>query len=46
MNEKYVLKVPMNDKERVLFVKAHKKSGFKTMAEFVRFLIRQYVVIK
>jgi hypothetical protein len=43
MKDKYVLKVPMDNKEKLLFSKAHKKSGFKTMSEFVRFLVRQYV---
>lgn len=43
MNEKYVLRVPLDNKEKDLFLRAYKKSGFKTMSEFVRFLTRQYI---
>lgn len=43
MNDPYVLKVPMDKQEKNAFMKAFKKSGFKNMSEFVRFLIRQYI---
>jgi len=43
MNEKYVLRVPMGKHEKMVFLKAFNKSGFKTMSEFIRHMIRQYV---
>lgn len=46
MNDKYVLRVPLDEKEKNLFMKAYKKSGFKTMSEFVRYLAREYVSSK
>lgn len=42
MNKKYVLRIPMNKKEQTDFNKSFKKSGFMNMAEFVRFLIREF----
>lgn len=38
MND-YVLRVPLNKKQRADFMKAFKKSGFSSMAEFVRFAV-------
>lgn len=44
VKDNYVLRVPMGKKEQSDFNKAFKSSGFKTMAEFVRFVLREYFI--
>lgn len=41
--KRYVLKIPMSEREKLTFFKAHAKSGFSTMSEFVRFVLRKYM---
>lgn len=41
--KRYVLKVPMEKKDKTIFKKAFNTSGCITMAEFVRHIIREYV---